>query len=228
MKAESILVIFFAIAVMKINLGESRIYLRPHFWMMKNLDPKDAVVDLKLNPYRQVATMKRHPLELVPLQDTVGFDLVPQIEIDENPKDTVMEVWKIENYRDPNDAVLDLKWNPFFEVPVMKRDQSQDAVGLKMVPSQDAVGLKLVPSQEAVGLKLVPSQDAVGLKLVPSQEADNLKLIPAEDAQDVVGIRIVPPKNMPLQKSLQLVHAWNLVPSYRVPLQDYEDLELVQ
>ena len=105
MKAESILVIFFAIAVMKINLGESRIYLRPIFWMM---DPKDAVVNLK--SYREVATIKRDPLELITPQDAIGFELAPQIENDEDPKD----------------AVLDLKWYPFFKVRVMKKDPSQD------------------------------------------------------------------------------------------------------
>ena len=317
--------IVFAIAVMKINLGESRIYLRPIFWMM---DPKDAVVNLK--SYREVATIKRDPLELITPQDAIGFELAPQIENDEDPKDAVLDLkwypffkvrvmkkdpsqdavglnpsigkientmnakdavedlkWnpllkgaalkrnpnieKIKTYKDPKNAVEDLKWNPFFEVRVMKRDLSQDAVvlnpsilkiknnedpkdavgdlkwnpffkvaALKRNPSQDAVGLKmdavffkLVPSQDSVGLKLVPSQDVVGLKLVPSQEADNLKLILAEDAQYGVGLRIVPPKNMPLQKSLQLVHAWNLVPSYRVlpldlvPPQDAVGFELI-
>ena len=40
MKTKSILVIVFAIAVMKISLGESRIFLRPNFWMKNSLDHK--------------------------------------------------------------------------------------------------------------------------------------------------------------------------------------------
>ena len=84
MKAESILVIVFAIAVTNISLGESRIFLRPNIWMMDSLDHKDAVVDLKLSPYR-VVVMKRHPS-----QDAVGL----------NPN-----VWKMEIDKDLKDAV---------------------------------------------------------------------------------------------------------------------------
>ena len=69
MKAESsILVIIFAIAVTNIGLGESRFFFTPNFWMTDSLDHKDAVVDLKLNPYREVV-MKRHPS-----QDAVGLN----------------------------------------------------------------------------------------------------------------------------------------------------------
>ena len=81
MKTKSILVIAFTIAVMKISLGESRIFLRPNFWMKNSLDHKDAVVDLKLSPYREVV-MKR--------QDAVGL----------NPN-----VWKMKNDKDLKDAV---------------------------------------------------------------------------------------------------------------------------
>ena len=84
MKAESILKIVFAIAVTNISLGESRIFLRPNFWMRDSLDHKDAVVDLELSPYREVI-MKRNPY-----QDAVGL----------NPN-----VWKMGNDKDPKDAV---------------------------------------------------------------------------------------------------------------------------
>ena len=64
MKAESsILVIIFAIAVTNIGLGESRFFFTPNFWMTDSLDHKDAVVDLKLRPYREVV-MKRHPSQV--------------------------------------------------------------------------------------------------------------------------------------------------------------------
>ena len=84
MKTKSILVIAFAIAVMKISLGESRIFLRPNFWMKNSLDHKDAVVDLKLSPYREVV-MKRQPS-----QNTVGL----------NPN-----IWKMKNDKYLKDAV---------------------------------------------------------------------------------------------------------------------------
>ena len=84
MKAESILKIVFAIAVTNISLGESRIFLRPNFWMRDSLDRKDAVVDLELSPYREIV-MKRDTY-----QDTVGL----------NPN-----VWKMGNDKDPKDAV---------------------------------------------------------------------------------------------------------------------------
>ena len=85
MKAESsILVIIFAIAVTNIGLGESRFFFTPNFWMTDSLDHKDAVVDLKLSPYREVV-MKRHPS-----QDAVGL----------NPN-----VWKMGNDNDLKDAV---------------------------------------------------------------------------------------------------------------------------
>ena len=84
MKTKSILVIAFAIAVMKISLGESRIFLRPNFWMKNSLDDKDAVVDLKLSPYREVV-MKRQPS-----QDAVGL----------NPN-----IWKMKNDKYLKDAV---------------------------------------------------------------------------------------------------------------------------
>ena len=84
MKAESILVIVFAIAVTNISLGESRIFLRPNIWMTNSLDHKDAVGDLKLRPYREVV-MKRHTS-----QDAVGLN---------------RKVWKMENDKDVKDAV---------------------------------------------------------------------------------------------------------------------------
>ena len=84
MKTKSILVIAFAIAVMKISLGESRIFLRPNFWMKNSLDHKDAVVDLKLSPYQEVV-MKRHSS-----QDAVGL----------NPN-----IWKMKNDKYLKDAV---------------------------------------------------------------------------------------------------------------------------
>ena len=79
MKAESILIIVFAIAVTNMSLGESRIFLRPNFWMRDSLDHKDAVVDLELNTYREVV-MKRNPY-----QDAVGLN---------------SNVWKMENDKD--------------------------------------------------------------------------------------------------------------------------------
>ena len=85
MKAESsVLVIIFAITVTNIGLGESRFFFTPNFWMTDSLDHKDAVMDLKLSPYREVV-MKRHPS-----QDAVGL----------NPN-----VWKMGNDNDLKDAV---------------------------------------------------------------------------------------------------------------------------
>ena len=86
MKAESILKIVFAIAVTNISLGESRIFLRPNFWMRDSLDHKDAVVDLELSPYREVV-MKRHSS-----QDAVGLN--PNVWKMENDKDAVTKAIK--------------------------------------------------------------------------------------------------------------------------------------
>ena len=47
MKIKNISLIVFAITVMNIRLGKSRLFMKPNFWIMENCeDPKDAVLDL--------------------------------------------------------------------------------------------------------------------------------------------------------------------------------------
>ena len=49
MKIKNIRLILFAIAVMKIRLGKSRLFMKPNFWIMESAeDPKNNV--LGLNP----------------------------------------------------------------------------------------------------------------------------------------------------------------------------------
>ena len=47
MKVKNIRLIVFAITVMKIRLGKSRLFMKPNFWIMEYGEgPKDAVLDL--------------------------------------------------------------------------------------------------------------------------------------------------------------------------------------
>ena len=47
MKVKNIRLIVFAITVINISLGKSRLFMKPNFWIMEyGEDPKDAVLDL--------------------------------------------------------------------------------------------------------------------------------------------------------------------------------------
>ena len=61
-KVKNISLIVFAITVMKIRLGKSRLFMKPNIWIMESAeDPKD------LNPALEVAALKIHAS-----QDAVG------------------------------------------------------------------------------------------------------------------------------------------------------------
>ena len=47
MKVKNIRLMVFAITVMNLRLGKSRLFMKPNFWIMEHgEDPKDAVLDL--------------------------------------------------------------------------------------------------------------------------------------------------------------------------------------
>ena len=82
MKIKNIRLILFAIAVMKIRLGKSRLFMKPNFWIMENgEDPKGAVLDL--NPAVQGFDQDGWAIESGPPQyrvdskDPFGSKLVP-------------------------------------------------------------------------------------------------------------------------------------------------------
>ena len=166
MKVKNIRLIVFAITVMNISLGRSRLFMRPNFWIMENAkDPKDAVLNLELNSAPEVAALKKDAS-----QDAVGFNLAPPEDaIDLVPTKDAIGYYKLAQPQDANDLV-----------PL------QDAVDMKLVPTKDANEFELAPPQDGWDMESGPPQDRVdsmdpvGLKLVPM----SLKKIPAPVAQE--------------------------------------------
>ena len=165
MKVKNNRLIVFTITVMNMSLGRSRLFMRPNIWIMETAkDPKDAVLDLELNPAPEVAALKRDAP-----QDAVGFNLTPfEDAIDLFPtKDAVG--YNLAQPQDANDLV-----------PL------QDAVDMKLVPTKDAVGFELAPPQDGWDMESGPpqdrvdSKDPVGPKLVPM----SLKKTPALVTQE--------------------------------------------
>ena len=183
MKVKNIRLIVFVITVMNISLGRSRLFMRPNFWIMENAkDPKDAVLNLELNPAPEVAALKRDAP-----QDAVGFNLVPS----QDATDLV-----------PHQDAVDLNLVPSKDAVGFKLTPSQEAT--ELVPHQDAVGFNLVPTKDALGFivatshdatDLIPIQDAVDLNLIPTKDIDGYELTPLQDtvdSKDSVGLKYTP------------------------------------
>ena len=79
MKVKNIRLIVFAITVMNIRLGKSRLFMKPNFWIMENgEDPKDAVLDLHPEFDQDGWDMESEPpQDRVDPMDPAGPKLVP-------------------------------------------------------------------------------------------------------------------------------------------------------
>ena len=75
MKVKNIRLIVFAITVMNIKLGKSRLFMKPNFWIMENVeDPKDAVLGFHQDDW---TIESRPPQDKVDSKDPIGPKLVP-------------------------------------------------------------------------------------------------------------------------------------------------------